>query len=101
MNGWASFSSFNALVIIRMRPNPKPEVPFRDSHGQCPIRNTNANRAESFYDFKIQGRMMAIFFEELKILVGQKTDAFGKFSVALPKIRGSEMVQSSLTLPSL
>ena len=84
-----------------MGPNPEPHNSLRRINPRGTVVPADTDRPKTTDLLEMEGRMMRIFFEELKITVRKFLDIAGEAVIRFPKTWIGLMVHSSVHRPWL
>lgn len=83
-------------LVFVMRPNPEPNQVIVQLPRQSPIPATGADRPKiGLLSLEVQGRMLRIAFEELKVLISDSLHFWRESVIMLPEPRRGEIVHGS------
>lgn len=90
---------FYEFVVFFVGANPEPHNSLRRINPHGTVVRADTDRSETADLLKMEGRMMRIFFEELKTIVRKFLDMVREAVITFPKSWIGLMVHSSVHRP--
>ena len=87
-------SASKQFVVVRVRADPEPDPVLSRPDSKRPMSNADPGRPDLADLLEVQGRMLRIGLQSLKVTIGKFSNRFWKRVVTSPKLRCGVVVHS-------